>query len=186
MAIYLPTETYFISKRFSYGDCATKTNEVSFSMIGHGLLMPMSLVYTWSLKSRTHKRLVEALRPSSSPKNYNDIDLDPIGKVVSHYYQSFVSNVKKKMISHYVNHCSTLDCYSCNNNLKNWSKEILSRISTNVIHHMLTYFWVLYWSLTFFHPLLLLLFFIFNFLFCISLSIIVIFLQSYFILKILT
>ena len=39
-------------------------------------------------------------------KTINDFDSDLIGMVVSHSYQSFVSNVKKK-ISHYVNHCST-------------------------------------------------------------------------------
>ena len=38
--------------------------------------------------------------------------------VVSHSYQIFVPNVKKRIISHYVNHCSTPDCYSCNSNWK--------------------------------------------------------------------
>ena len=50
------------------------------------------------------------------PKTINNFDLDLKAMVVSHSYQSFVSNVKKKMISHYVNHCSAPDCYSCNSN----------------------------------------------------------------------
>ena len=35
------------------------------------------------------------------PKTINNFDSDLKGMVVSHSYQSFVSNVKKKMISHY-------------------------------------------------------------------------------------
>ena len=41
------------------------------------------------------------------PKTVNNFDPDLKAMVVSHSYQSFVSNVKKQMISHYVNHCST-------------------------------------------------------------------------------
>ena len=52
------------------------------------------------------------------PKTINNFDSDLIGMVVSHSYQSFVSNVKKKMISHCVNHCSTPDCYSCHRKKK--------------------------------------------------------------------
>ena len=37
MAINLPTEAYVKSRRFSYGDCIMKIDEVLFSMIGQGL-----------------------------------------------------------------------------------------------------------------------------------------------------
>ena len=41
------------------------------------------------------------------PKTINNFYSELIGMVVSHSYQSFVSIVKKKMISRYVNNCST-------------------------------------------------------------------------------
>ena len=125
------------------------------------------------------------------PKTINNFDADLIAMVVSHSYQGY-SNVQKNMISHYVNHCSTIDCYSCNSNWKKLEQRnfVMNFHLSDPSYVYLFLCIVLVFDfisfMFFFYSLNLLLFFIFSFLFCISLSVIVIFLQSYFILKILT
>ena len=112
-------------------------------------------------------------------KTINNFDSDLIGMVVSHSYQSFVSNVKKK-ISHYVNHCSTPIATPATEIKKTGKKKFCheSPLMWFFICIPISEYCIDVWF--FFYYLLLLLFCILSFLFCISLSIIVIFLQSSF------